>query len=325
MPRTILLADDSPTIRRIVELVFGETDIRVIAVASGREALDRFPQVAPDVVLADVVMPEPSGYDVCRAVKASTRPVPVILLAGTFEPYDPAAFRECGADDVLIKPFEPRTLVERVEAVLERREAAAGTAFRPISDSEAPDGVAEPSIEAAPSLAVAEVSAGEFAAEEAMTEERAAASSAGPEAVLPRPTPEPFDEEPTPLGLLSTMEPGASPPIVAEVSEAHGAGSGEDSSHTSGESAAAVSAWAVEPGVPAASGIEAAAETVPADFERTRRGDLRLTPEEIDAVARAVIERLGDRVLREIAWDVVPDLAEMIIRERLRELEKPES
>jgi CheY-like chemotaxis protein len=115
MSKSILVADDSITIRKVVELTFAETGIRVESVGSGREALDRIAELRPDLVLADVVMPEPSGYDVCRAVKTSARPVPVLLLA---EPFDPERARGVGADGHLIKPFESRTLVERVEALL---------------------------------------------------------------------------------------------------------------------------------------------------------------------------------------------------------------
>jgi CheY-like chemotaxis protein len=118
MRRTILLADDSVTIRKIVELTFGETDIRVESVGSGREAIDRLRELKPDLVLADVVMPGPSGYDVCRAVKQSERPVPVLLLAGTFEPFDARQARECGSDGHVTKPFDSRALVERVQSLL---------------------------------------------------------------------------------------------------------------------------------------------------------------------------------------------------------------
>lgn len=70
MRRTILLADDSVTIRKIVELTFSDTDIRVCSVASGQEALDRLSELRPDLVLADVVMPGPSGYELCRDRKS---------------------------------------------------------------------------------------------------------------------------------------------------------------------------------------------------------------------------------------------------------------
>jgi CheY-like chemotaxis protein len=106
MPKTILLADDSPTIRKIVELTFSDTEIRVEAVAGGTEALDRLDNLEPDLVLADVVMPEPSGYDICSRVKESDRPVPVLLLAGSFEPFDEERANACGADGHLVKPFE---------------------------------------------------------------------------------------------------------------------------------------------------------------------------------------------------------------------------
>lgn len=119
MRRTILLADDSVTIRKIVELTFGETDIRVESVASGREALERLGALRPDLVLADVVMPGLSGYDVCRAVKESDRPVPVLLLAGTFEPFDAELARACGSDGHVTKPFDSRLLIDRVQRLLQ--------------------------------------------------------------------------------------------------------------------------------------------------------------------------------------------------------------
>jgi CheY-like chemotaxis protein len=118
MARTILLADDSPTIRKIVELTFSDTEIRVEAVATGQEAMERLESLEPDMVLADVVMPEPTGYDICSSIKSSSRPVPVLLLAGSFEPFDQEQAERCGADGHLVKPFESQTLRERVAGLL---------------------------------------------------------------------------------------------------------------------------------------------------------------------------------------------------------------
>lgn len=126
MARTILIADDSPTIRKIVELAFCDTDIRVECAQGGGEALDRLSAVRPDLVLADVVMPDPSGYELCRTIKASERPVPVVLLAGTFEPFDAERARECGADGHLVKPFESDALRAKVHALLETPGEPAG-------------------------------------------------------------------------------------------------------------------------------------------------------------------------------------------------------
>jgi DNA-binding response OmpR family regulator len=119
MSQTILVADDSPTIRKIVELTFSESEIRVETAGTGREAMDRLRSVSPDLVLADVVMPDMSGYDLCRSIKASEHPVPVVLLAGTFEPFDADLARECGADAHLVKPFESAVLREKVRRLLE--------------------------------------------------------------------------------------------------------------------------------------------------------------------------------------------------------------
>ena len=147
MARTILLADDSPTIRKIVELTFSDSEIRVEAVATGQEAMDRLQELEPDLVLADVVMPAPSGYDICSSVKSSDRPVPVLLLAGSFEPFDREQAERCGADGHLIKPFESQALRERVAGLLypELRDATGGSelelelAMEEISDGSVPE------------------------------------------------------------------------------------------------------------------------------------------------------------------------------------------
>jgi DNA-binding response OmpR family regulator len=143
MARSILLADDSPTIRKIVELTFSETDIRIHAVASGTQALELLRSLRPDLVLADVVMPDPGGYEICRAVKRSPSPVPVLLLAGTFEPYDEALARECGADGHLVKPFESRTLRRRVEELLAPADSEAPTGEESAEDRAEPSGAVD--------------------------------------------------------------------------------------------------------------------------------------------------------------------------------------
>jgi len=246
MRRTILLADDSVTIRKIVELTFGDSDIRVESVGSGREAIDRLREIKPDLVLADVVMPGPSGYDVCRAVKQSERPVPVLLLAGTFEPFDARQARECGSDGHVTKPFDSRALIERVQALL----APGRTASR---------------------------------------------------AAIARPAPAPVEDD------LEAMFDDLAQPERPGMIDAR--------------PAPAAQGWATPSAEPAPAEDEPAVEPAP-----ERDGELapRLSQADVDAIARAVVARLSDKVLREIAWDVVPDLAEIVVRERLRELERDE-
>jgi CheY-like chemotaxis protein len=117
--KTVLLADDSSTIRKIVELTFTGTELRVEAFDNGKDAMTRLAESTPDLVLADVVMPGPSGYEICRAVKAANSAVPVVLLSSTFEPYDAQLAQESGADSHLVKPFESDTLLRTVRQLLD--------------------------------------------------------------------------------------------------------------------------------------------------------------------------------------------------------------
>lgn len=120
MPHTLLLADDSVTIRRVIELTFADENMRVVSFSSGREALAGIEASPPDIILADAGMPDVSGYDIAAFVKGRPhlRHIPVILLAGAFEPLDEARSRASGSDGVLVKPFEPQMVVARVRELL---------------------------------------------------------------------------------------------------------------------------------------------------------------------------------------------------------------
>jgi CheY-like chemotaxis protein len=126
MPHKLLLADDSVTIQRVIELTFADEDVSVIAVGDGRQAIDRIKTERPDIVLADVGMPEQDGYEVAAFVKghAEFAHVPVLLLTGAFEPIDESRARAVGCDGVLVKPFEPQMVINRVKDLLAGRRPA---------------------------------------------------------------------------------------------------------------------------------------------------------------------------------------------------------
>lgn len=122
--RKILLADDSLTIQKVVNLTFADEGIEVVTVGDGDAAMRKFNEVAPDLVLVDVNMPGPDGYQICEAIKHDelTKHIPVILLVGSFEPFDEEKARRVGADDFLTKPFQSiRQLVNRVSDLLEAK------------------------------------------------------------------------------------------------------------------------------------------------------------------------------------------------------------
>ena len=120
--RKLLLADDSPTVRKVVEMFFGDEGYEVVAVGGGEEALRELEaERPPDVLLADVLMPGPDGYQLCERVKHDSRlgQMPVVLLVGAFEPFNEAEARRVGADTVLTKPFQSiRDLVSKVGSLL---------------------------------------------------------------------------------------------------------------------------------------------------------------------------------------------------------------
>jgi CheY-like chemotaxis protein len=119
--RKILLADDSLTIQKVVSLTFGDEGCIVICVSDGAAALEKMAEIEPDIVLADIYMPGLNGYELCRRIRESEsfKHVPVLLLVGTFEPYDEEEARRVGANDVLTKPFQSiRELVGKVGNLL---------------------------------------------------------------------------------------------------------------------------------------------------------------------------------------------------------------
>lgn len=137
MPHTLLLADDSVTIQRVIELTFADEDIRVVSVGDGQQAIDRIRAEPPDIVLADTGMPERDGYEVAAFIKTDPdlASIPVVLLTGAFETVDGDRAKRAGCDAVLVKPLEPQVVIKRVRGLL--ADAAAPTA--PVATSESAD------------------------------------------------------------------------------------------------------------------------------------------------------------------------------------------
>jgi len=123
MPHKLLLADDSITIQRVIELTFADEDVHVLAVGDGKKAIESIQSDRPDIVLADVGMPERDGYEVAEFIKRDPQlaSIPVLLLTGAFEPIDENRARAVGCDGVLVKPFEPQMVINRVKDLLAGR------------------------------------------------------------------------------------------------------------------------------------------------------------------------------------------------------------
>jgi two-component system, OmpR family, response regulator RegX3 len=119
MARTILLVDDEPTLRETLAETLEEEGFRVVTAADGREALARFRESAPDLVLLDLMLPEISGIEVCRQIRRESA-VPILMLTARDSELDKVVGLELGADDYVTKPFSLRELLARVRALIRR-------------------------------------------------------------------------------------------------------------------------------------------------------------------------------------------------------------
>jgi len=138
--RTLLLADGSITIQRVIELTFAHEDVRVMSVGDGRRAMQMLESEQPDVVLVDVDLPEMDGYALAAHIRRVPRlkDIPVLLLAGAFEPVDQDKARDVKSDGVIIKPFEPQVVVTRVKELIDQRDRMAAPAPKP-AEAPAPE------------------------------------------------------------------------------------------------------------------------------------------------------------------------------------------
>jgi CheY-like chemotaxis protein len=229
MQRTILLADDSPTIRRLVAQTFADANYRIVEVNNGDAAIRTFEEVRPSVVLADIYMPGKNGYQVCAFVRSHSElnKTPVVLLVGAFEAFDEDTAKQAGATASITKPFEPGVLIDLVQSILlpETEQSAAG---------HAPQESSEPVMEVVAEPADARMN-------------------------QPAPAEAEHRESEDLLGLAT---------IFKEESSVFPSGT--------------------------------------------------MTEEDIDRIADRVIRRLSTQAVESIAWEIVPDIADKIVREELK-------
>ncbi|HET9796151.1 MAG TPA: response regulator [Thermoanaerobaculia bacterium] len=218
MPKSILLADDSLTIQKVIELTFSDTDYELTTVSNGAEALAALERHRPDLVMADVVMPGKNGYEVCEAIKStpSLADIPVILLSGTFEPFDRDRAERARANAIVTKPFDSKNLLVQVESLLHGRRPSPTTVAVPASPEASP--VETRAFRTGeighPTPSDSGLDFAEFPAESAFEAEPAGRIEPGPlDAERPAaPSPEPLAfpmDDTSPFGRSAAAEPGA--------------------------------------------------------------------------------------------------------------------
>lgn len=118
----ILVIDDDPHIAELISLYLTKEGFETKEVYAGKKGLELFSQYSPHLVLLDLMLPEMDGYQVCREIRKISS-VPIIILTAKGETFDKVLGLELGADDYIVKPFDPKELVARVKAVLRRFES----------------------------------------------------------------------------------------------------------------------------------------------------------------------------------------------------------
>jgi len=117
----ILVAEDDRLTRQGLIDIFEDEGYETIAAANGKEALARFVEYEPDVVCLDIMMPDISGYDVCREIRRTHEAVPILFISAKSEEIDKVLGLEMGADDYIVKPFGVKEVVARIRAVTRRQ------------------------------------------------------------------------------------------------------------------------------------------------------------------------------------------------------------
>jgi CheY-like chemotaxis protein len=314
----LLLADDSITVQRVIELTLADEGLDVLTVGDGVQALATIEREQPDIVLADVTMPGRDGYGVAEFVKRSPKfaeRTRVVLLTNAFEPIDRARADRLGVDAVLTKPFEPQVAIDLVRQVLSQSpvlpapdpaEAAAGVAAAKKMMAAAASGHPFE-----PGAAGAKSTPAELDDYFKRLDEALASAGHRPSA----------DSAPTPSATKT--KPKGRPMIEAQESAS--------TDVTLGDAFSAL--LAAEQGEPSAAALPASAFSASAlvsevshDHHHHHAAQPASAPQPViseellETVIRKVLEQMSDRLVRELVGPKVLDVAERLVREEIARL-----
>ncbi len=377
MSKKLLLADDSITIQKVIQITFAHEDYDLTITDNGDAALAKARELKPDLVMADVYMPGKNGYELTTAIKQdpALKNTPVLLLAGSFEPFDEEKARSCQADAWIEKPFESQNLIDKVAGLLKPAPSAA-----PVPQ---PAAAAGPVVEDKPPLADFDqplTTAGDIAAEpddvfgdisfddetQVFAPEPVAAANDWSDVAAEAEVVTPVVEESDAV----VEEPGSELAEDFSFAEDAQAATGETASSDEGVDLAdfdmteeeimplgeddilgaedlepvpeeqTLAAWSrdaspeqesfVDPTkqMPAVENDVFAAEeapfveapvtaSAPAAAAALSESEIEQV---IEKVVTKVVEKLAGSILERVAWEVVPDLAETLIREEIRKI-----
>ncbi len=304
MPKTLLAVDDSATMRKVLEITFGGEDFRVVTADGASSALSRLGE-EPVAAVIDTSLGNDDGYLLAKEMRSRQPRLALVIMASRYAPYDANRGRDAGVDDYIDKPFDTQALIEKVKKALVSREtrevakpapapapAAAASSFQ---QSHAP----RPPAPAAPAAPVP----GAAPAKGAWPTQRThTLSFEGGLPIVPPPAARPAPAAPVPAAQAPTP-PTAQPAPATAIPRA-----------PAPVTAAAPAAPPVAPSPPSPAAVVIATAN---GQLANKLGDLGLTAQQADAVlalSREVVER--------VVWEVVPQLAEALIKEEIARLTK---
>jgi CheY-like chemotaxis protein len=382
----VLVADDSITIQKVIGIIFGGDEYSLTVVDNGKAAVDKAREINPDILLIDALMPGMTGYEVAEAVRStpSLAAKPILILTGSFEPFDEEKAKKCGADDFIAKPFESQQIITKVRELLElgrsrtqfappppippAAEAFHEQAFESVRqaetsqpaapadiwsaftpEAEPPVEAAAPPVAAAPSAAAAEADVFAIVSEESDVQlvQPAAAAEASPSHTGSQWVPVEentfeFEEEAiaeSPVNSFAEQTPPVREPAFGDVTfedvaaapapPAFSAPSEADFTVPEEPAFAPFASPAPTFGAPVipAAPFEPLADPVPSFSAQVEPAPAApafaasVAPSELtEEQLRAALATVSKDVIERIVWEVVPDLAETLIREAIRKI-----
>lgn len=316
MSKKLLLADDSITIQKVIGITFAHQDFDLTIVDNGDVALQKAQADKPQLIMADVFMPGKNGYELCAAVKQdpNLQDVPVLLLTGTFEPFDEEKAISSGANGWISKPFESQTLVDKVEELIGGAPAAApaqpaaptppvqpAAPVEPAAPVSAePDNWGDVSFDETPATPAPASEPPVFEDDSVFIIDDGAIADETESADVWADTGAPIElAEPDVMAV--DPAPAAPEPPAAPVPP------------TPPVQPAAPTPPPVEPAAPAPP-TPPAAPVAPAADPAAQVAGMS------EADLQQVVERVAGAILEKVAWEVVPDLAENLIKDEIRKL-----
>lgn len=300
MPKKILVADDSVVIQKSIGISFAQEDFQVTFVGNGEEAFQRAKEVKPDLILADTSMPKLSGAELCKKFRqdADFRKTPILLLASTQETFNPGQLKACGANDFIQKPFESSALIEKVRALFSQTPEVTGATHKAAAMEQSIDQAFSRSPTPAPEEDTAIAFAPQAPVVDPFNSEKSDDFAPDMMSAYSNPTPSP--------NTLASLD-----VLSMDMSEEHGEDLVQYEEEEKTKTVAPDAIFNVQSNQTASRPPEPAVSAPAA-----APAGLTLSEQQIEQIVSKVFKNVIER----IAWEVVPEMAERLIKEELKKI-----